>query len=132
MQESSSITTMPPEPIIAPACLSESKSIGVSRKLSGRQPPEGPPICTALKAFLLGIPPHTSKMSVRRLVPMAISTSPGCLTFPTTEKTAVPGLLAVPMARNHDPPFWTIEGKDDSVLTLFTTVGRPHKPFSTG
>ena len=51
---SSSITTMPPEPIMAPACVRESKSTGVSRKLPGRQPPDGPPICTALNSCVLG------------------------------------------------------------------------------
>ncbi len=44
MQVSSSMTTMPPEPIIAPIFLSESKSSLLSSWLSTRQPPEGPPI----------------------------------------------------------------------------------------
>ena len=44
MQVSSSMTTIPPEPIMAPALMRESKSMGVSRKSGGRHPPEGPPI----------------------------------------------------------------------------------------
>ena len=48
IQVCSSMTTRPPEPIIAPAFFSESKSSGRSRCSLVRQPPEGPPICTAL------------------------------------------------------------------------------------
>ena len=43
------ITTRPPEPTMAPTLCSESKSMGRSRWSLVRHPPEGPPICTALK-----------------------------------------------------------------------------------
>jgi len=59
-QLSSSMTMTPPEPMMAPASCSESKSIGVSSRLSGRQPPEGPPICTALNSLPLRTPPPIS------------------------------------------------------------------------
>ena len=44
MQSSSSSTIIAPEPIIEPAAIRLSKSIGVSRCFSVRQPPEGPPV----------------------------------------------------------------------------------------
>src|SRR5664280_190049 len=44
MQVSSSITIMPPDPIIEPALASSSKSTGRSRNFSGITPPEGPPV----------------------------------------------------------------------------------------
>ena len=60
MQVLSFMTTRPPEPIIAPAFLTESKSSGSSRCFSTRHPPDGPPICTALKAAPFLIPPPMS------------------------------------------------------------------------
>ena len=44
MQVFSSITTRPPEPIIALNFLTESKSSGSSKCFSTRHPPDGPPI----------------------------------------------------------------------------------------
>ncbi|MBA7536828.1 hypothetical protein ES705_29093 [subsurface metagenome] len=44
IQVSSSITIIPPEPIIEPASVSASKSTGRSSRPSGIQPPEGPPV----------------------------------------------------------------------------------------
>src|SRR4030042_6566214 len=44
MQLSSSMTIMPPEPIIDPASANLSKSTGRSIMLSGMQPPDGPPV----------------------------------------------------------------------------------------
>ena len=60
MQVVSSATIMPPDPITAPAARSESKSTGVSRYASGRQPPSGPPVCTALNFRPSGMPPPIS------------------------------------------------------------------------
>ena len=60
MQVVSSATIMPPDPITAPAARSESKSTGVSRYASGRQPPSGPPVCTALNFRPSGTPPPIS------------------------------------------------------------------------
>ena len=60
MQVSSSMTTRPPEPMMAPAFLSESKSMGRSMCASVRQPPDGPPICTALNFLPSGMPPPMS------------------------------------------------------------------------
>ena len=61
MQVCSSITIMPPEPIIEPASASACRSRSAGRAVApGRQPPDGPPVCTALNALPSGIPPPMS------------------------------------------------------------------------
>ena len=60
MQLSSSMTTRPPEPMIAPTFFRESKSIGRSRCSSVRHPPDGPPIWTALNFLPFLMPPPMS------------------------------------------------------------------------
>src|SRR3990172_8451975 len=62
MQVSSSITTIPPEPIMEPTETSESKSTGRSRCSAGMHPPDGPPVCTALNFLSPIIPPPMSKI----------------------------------------------------------------------
>src|SRR4030042_200368 len=59
IQVSSSITIIPPEPIIEPALVSSSKSTFISNCSSGIHPPDGPPVCTALNFLPPGIPPPT-------------------------------------------------------------------------
>src|SRR5581483_9984108 len=44
MQELSSITIMPPDPMMEPALASDSYSTGISRVSLGRHPSEGPPV----------------------------------------------------------------------------------------
>ncbi len=44
MQVSSSMTIMPPEPIMEPTAVRASKSTGRSRCSSGMHPPDGPPV----------------------------------------------------------------------------------------
>jgi len=60
MQVLSSMTMSPPEPMIELTAASSSKSIGRLIILAGMQPPEGPPVCTALYFFSLGMPPPIS------------------------------------------------------------------------
>ena len=60
MQVSSSMTIMPPDPIMDPASVSSSKPTSRSNIDSGMQPPDGPPVCTALNFFELGMPPPMS------------------------------------------------------------------------
>ena len=104
MQVSSSITTMPPEPIMAPILVRESKSMWRSRSFSDRQPPEGPPIWTALNFFPLGMPPPTSNTMSRRGVPMGTSIRPVLHTLPVRANALVPGLSGVPIPRYHSAP----------------------------
>ena len=101
MQVSSSITIMPPEPIMEPSATSVSKSTGTSSLSAGRQPPDGPPVCTALNALPPGMPPPASKTISRSVMPIGTSTSPVLLTLPTSEKILVPGEPSVPMERNQ-------------------------------
>ena len=50
MHEVSSMTIMPPEPMIEPTCHQRVVADAAGRACSaGMQPPEGPPVCTALK-----------------------------------------------------------------------------------
>jgi len=110
MQVSSSTTIMPPEPIVAPAAVNESKSTGVFSAEAGRHPPRGPPVCTALNGLPLGMPPPTSKMISPREIPMGTSISPVLLILPVRAKIAVPGDFSGPMALNHAAPFKMIWG----------------------
>src|SRR5512143_1987941 len=98
MQSSSSSTTMPPEPMIDPTLASVSKSAGMSRNWAGMQPPEGPPVWTALN-FLSGfsMPPPMSKIISRSVIPMGTSMSPVFLILPVRAKTFVPFDFSVPM-----------------------------------
>src|SRR5512143_3931572 len=114
MQVSSSITTIPPEPMIAPVLLMFSKSTGVSIKDEGMQPPEGPPICTALN---LRFP----------LMPRPMS-----LSAPERAKTFVPFDFSVPRLANQSAPFRMIGGTLAKVSTLFRTDGRCQRPLTAG
>ena len=60
---------------------------------SGMQPPDGPPICTALHFLPSGMPPPMSKTIWRSVVPIGTSTRPVRLTLPDRAKTLVPLLL---------------------------------------
>src|SRR5574341_1667170 len=60
MQVSSSITIMPPEPMMAPTLGSSSKSTSVSKYCGGMHPPDGPPVWTALNFLPPGTPPPSS------------------------------------------------------------------------
>jgi len=133
MQVLSSITTRPPEPIIAPAFLRESKSRGISRWSSAnvRQPPEGPPICTALNFAPPRMPPPMSNMTSLRVVPIGTSIRPVLLILPVRAKALVPGLVGVPKDRNHSMPLFIMGATLAKVSTLFSTVGQSKRPCST-
>ena len=128
MQVSSSMTTRPPEPTIAPTFLSESKSSGISRCSSVRQPPAGPPICTALNFLPLRMPPPISKMILRSVVPIGTSTRPVLTTLPVSAKVFVPGDFSVPKLLYQSAPFITMPGTLAKVSTLLRTVGFAHRP----
>ncbi|MBA7713043.1 hypothetical protein ES703_122041 [subsurface metagenome] len=130
IQVSSSITIMPPEPIIEPTLVSSSKSIGRSRNFSGITPPEGPPVWTALNFFPPGIPPPISKMTSLSVIPIGTSTSPVLFTLPTREKIFVPLLPSVPMPANHSEPLLIIKGTVAQVSTLFRLLGFSQTPLT--
>jgi len=101
---------MPPEPIVAPAAVSESKSTGVLSAAAGRQPPNGPPVCTALNGLPLGMPPPTSKMISPSEMPIGTSIRPVLLILPVSAKMAVPGDFSGPMLLNQAAPCSRIWG----------------------
>ena len=116
---------------MAPTFFRESKSRGISRCSSVRQPPEGPPICTALNFLPSLMPPPISKMIWRRVVPMGTSIRPVLTTLPVRAKAFVPWLRSVPMERYQAEPRRMMRGTLEKVSTLLSTVGRAHRPCST-
>ena len=123
---------MPPEPIIEPNWVRVSYSTGTSRNRAGMQPPEGPPVCTALNRLPRGIPPPISKMIVDRGVPMGTSTRPLLAILPLRAKTAVPLLFSVPMPANQSAPRSMMTGTDVRLFTLLIVVGFPSRPDWAG
>ena len=130
MQDRSSITIMPPEPIIEPAATNVSKSTDKSSKDAGIHPPDGPPVCTALNALSFSIPPPISYIILRKVTPIGTSTNPVFLTFPTKAKIFVPLLFLVPSVLYHSTPPVKIMGTLAHVSTLFKTVGLSQSPCS--
>ena len=131
IQVSSSMTTRPPEPMIAPARFRESKSTGRSSCSSVRQPPAGPPVWTALNFFPSLMPPPISKMISRSVVPIGTSMRPVLTTQPVSAKALVPGLFSVPIVRNQPLPRRMMTGTHAKVSTLLRIVGLAHRPCST-
>ena len=105
MHVSSSITTSPPDPIMAPAFLRLSKSRGRSRCSSVRHPPEGPPICTALNFLPPLMPPPISYIICLNVVPIGTSIRPVFTMFPVSANAFVPGLFSGPMVLYQSAPF---------------------------
>ena len=132
MQSSSSRTMSPPDPMIAPAAASASKSTVVPASAAGMQPPDGPPICTALNFFPFGTPPPMSSMISRIVIPIGTSMSPARSILPASANTFVPLLFSVPNAANASAPWRTIHGIIVNVSTLLISVGRCHSPQSAG
>src|SRR4051812_33997654 len=96
------------------------------------QPPEGPPVCTALIVPPSGGPPPISSTIWRRVVPIGTSTSPVLRILPAKAKTFVPLLVSVPMPANQSAPLRMIGGTLAKVSTLLIEVGAPHSPCSVG
>ncbi len=96
------------------------------------QPPEGPPVCTALNFLPSGIPPPISKTISRSVIPMGTSTSPVFCTRPARAKTFVPLLFSVPISAYHSPPLRMMGATLAKVSTLLIRVGCSQKPFDRG
>ena len=132
MQVSSSITIIPPEPTIAPVLLISSYVTGVSIKLAGIQPPDGPPICTALNCLSFLMPPPMPNSTSFKVMPIGTSTRPPFLILPASANTLVPLEASVPNLPNAAPPLKMIQGTFASVSTLLMSVGFCQKPFAAG
>ena len=76
---------------------------------AGIQPPEGPPVWAALNFLPWGTPPPMSSTTVRRVVPMGISTRPVLVILPPRANTLVPLDFSVPMAANFSQPLLRIQ-----------------------
>src|ERR1035437_3392889 len=96
------------------------------------QPPEGPPVCTALNFLPSGMPPPSEKTISRSFMPIGTWTRPVLLTRPARAKTLVPLLFSVPMPANHAPPLRLIGGLFAKGATLLIRVGQPHRPDCAG
>src|SRR3974377_835129 len=96
------------------------------------QPPDGPPVWTALMACPLPPPSPPSQPKVLSGVPSGISTRPVLWTLPTSENTLVPELFGLPVSVNHAGPLMTMGGMLYQVSTLLMLVGMPHSPFCAG
>ncbi len=96
------------------------------------QPPEGPPVCTALNGRSSTSPPPTWKIISRKVTPSGTSTNPGRFTLPTKAKVLVPLLCSVPYWANQSAPWRKMRATQASVSTLLMIVGFPHKPEMAG
>src|SRR5690348_7295369 len=96
------------------------------------QPPDGPPVCTAMIFPPSGAPPPMSSTIERNAVPMGTSISPVFLILPASANTLVPLLFSVPIVENHSGPLRIIEGTFAKVSTLLMSVGQPQSPDSAG
>src|SRR6516225_2799478 len=96
------------------------------------QPPEGPPVCTALILAPSGEPPPSSSTISLIVIPMGTSMSPLLRILPVSEKTLVPLLFSVPSPAYHSGPPLRIGTTLAKVSTLLIKVGYPQRPLSAG
>ena len=127
----SSRTRTTPEPSVVPAARAPSNVSGTSRSSGPRKPPAAPPISTACSGRPPGTPPARSSTS-RSVAPKRTSYVPGRATWPERQRSFVPVEPSVPTSANAGPEPSTTSSTLTSVSTLFTTVGFPKRPTSTG
>src|SRR5437899_11889630 len=96
------------------------------------QPPDGPPVCTALILPPSGAPPPISSTILRSGVPIGTSIRPVFVILPASANTFVPLLFSVPIPANHSAPLRIIGATFAKVSTLLISVGQLYKPLSAG
>ena len=96
------------------------------------QPPDGPPVCAALKVLFFLMPPPISNTTSPRVIPIGTSTMPVLLIDPARANTLVPLLFSVPMPANQSAPFSIIGAMLAYVSTLHMMVGLPNRPDWNG
>ncbi len=106
--------------------------MGRSNILAGIQPPDGPPVCTALIFTLPTGPPPMPLMISSMVMPIGTSTKPVFLILPTRLNILVPELFFVPIFANSGAPRSMMTGMFAQVSTLLMAVGLPSIPFCTG
>ena len=82
------------------------------------QPPDGPPICTALNFLSFLMPPPISKITFLMGSPMGTSTRPPLLILPARANTLVPLLFSVPRAAKASPPLAMMKGRWQSLYVV--------------
>src|SRR5215207_5902618 len=92
----------------------------------------GPPVCTALNFRLSFMPPATSKMISRSVMPIGTSIRPGLTTLPPTAKVFVPLDFSVPMLAYQAAQFKMICGTFEYVSTLLLLLGLSQTPLTEG
>ena len=105
--------------------------MGVSNKLAGIQPPEGPPVCMAFTSPS-GTPPPISSTISLMVIPIGTSIKPLFRILPVRAKIFVPLLVAVPILLYHREPFSIIVAILARVSTLLIRVGLSQSPFWAG
>src|SRR6202167_6535426 len=86
-----------------------------------------PPGMTALSLRPFHTPPHSSIRSLKG-IPMGNSKLPGLVTWPETEKIAVPPEFTGPKPANHAAPLRRMVGTVAKLCVLFMVVGLPNNP----
>src|SRR6476620_12030737 len=77
------------------------------------------------------MPPQTSSIRVRSVMPIGTSTRPIVLSGPWTVISFVPELFSVPMLAYQAPPLLMMSRTFAIVSVLFATVGRFQRPSPT-
>ena len=117
---------------MAPVFTMSSYVTFVSMSSAGIQPPEGPPICTALNFLSFFMPPPILYMTSLRGIPSGTSQRPPFFILPASANTLVPLLSPSPNSANLSPPFLIIHATLAKVSTLLIFVGFFQKPFCAG
>jgi len=104
---------------------------GVSPRLAGRQPPDGPPSWTAFRLRPPGTPPRAPPRS-RGSWPHGHLDEAAVADLPGEGEDLRPLLDSVPIAAKASGPWRRIHGTHASVSTLLITVGRPRTPAPRG
>ena len=133
MQVSSSMTIMPPEPIMEPALC---QRFIINREIQIRMPANSHP---SVRRFELALNALSFLNTHANIInnftygyPIGTSIKPVLLISPASAKVFVPLLFSVPMAANQFAPFKIIWGTLAYVSTLLMLVGLSHKPSNGG
>ena len=133
MQVSSSITIMPPEPIIEPALASSSKSTGRSRNASGMHSPGGTAGLDGLELLAArGCRRRCRRRSRRASSPWALRPGRCCSPCRPGRRSWCPCCSPVPMLVNQSAPLSMMSGTLAQVSTLFRLVGLSQMPLTGG
>src|SRR6202021_498406 len=92
---------------------------------------EDPPGMTALSLRPFQTPPQSSMRSLKG-IPMGSSRLQGLVTWPETEKIAVPPEFTGPRPANHAAPLRMMVGTLAKLCVLLIVVGLPNKPKLAG